>query len=448
MSIATQIQRLLNAKSAIKSSITNKSVTVGETVMLDSYHTYISQIGSQSNVGPADVLSGKKAFGNNGQYFNGTALSVATSANNAVILNGFTAYDNKGQLLTGNAMPTATTALNNRIMNGYTAYDNKGNLLKGNAFASIANATNAKILKGYTAYLNNGTLLVGNALSTTTNATNDKILKGYTAYNSAGTLLTGNAFGNATNATNNSILNGYTAYLNNGTYIKGNYKPLQVQTGTVSETDNVYTISTTFTPKGFAMFSDNISESATRDYVFCLFDLAGTKTVTGYCTYSYKTYLYQNWLSLVGNDVTSVNSDLVSNYIYNHDASDAASDVHYNPFMIINNLANDAKVSKLELGMSNADSQIVDTYGSDWLLSDALVDQELNIESAYTDESINTNNFEFTSATVSYSSTGAIITVPTEMTHEDTIEIDEVESPITFTREVYCKRMNYIIWGE
>ena len=43
MSIATQIQRLLNAKSAIKSSITNKSVTVGETVMLDSYHTYIPE---------------------------------------------------------------------------------------------------------------------------------------------------------------------------------------------------------------------------------------------------------------------------------------------------------------------------------------------------------------------------------------------------------------------
>lgn len=221
MSIATQIQRLLNAKNAIKSSIINKSVSVGESVMLNSYHTYINQIGSQSNIGPADVLSGKKAFANNGQYFSGTALSIATSANNAVILNGFTAYDSNGQLLTGRAMPTAATAQNNKIINGYTAYTNTGVLMTGNAFASSTNATNATILKGYTAYLNNGTLLVGNALSTTTNATNDKILKGYTAYNSSGELLTGSAFGSATNAVNNTILNGYTAYSNTGELLQG-----------------------------------------------------------------------------------------------------------------------------------------------------------------------------------------------------------------------------------
>ena len=252
MSIATQIQRLINAKKAIKSSIVNKSVTVADTVKLDGYGTLINQIGVNANIGPNDVIKGKMAFGNNGKYFNGTALSVQTSANNTRILNGFTAYDSNGQLLTGNAMPTAATALNNRIMNGFTAYDNQGNLLKGNAFINNTNATNASllkghtaylnngfylngtafgsntnannavILKGYSAYLNNGFYLQGTALGNTTNALNNHILKGYTAYNSNGGWLVGNAFGGATNATNAQILNNYTAYHNNGVLLKGN----------------------------------------------------------------------------------------------------------------------------------------------------------------------------------------------------------------------------------
>ena len=221
MSIATQIQRLINAKKAIKSSIVNKSVTVADTVKLDGYGTLINQIGANTNIGPNDVIKGKMAFGNNGKYFNGTALSVQTSANNARILNGFTAYDSNGQLLTGNAMPTAATALNNRIMKGYTAYTNTGVLLNGTAFGNVTNATNSSLLKGHTAYLNNGVWLNGTAFGNTTSANNATILKGYTAYLNNGFYLNGTAFGNVTNATNAQILSGQRAYLNNGFYLSG-----------------------------------------------------------------------------------------------------------------------------------------------------------------------------------------------------------------------------------
>ena len=221
MSIATQIQRLINAKKAIKSSIVNKSVTVADTVKLDGYGTLINQIGVNANIGPNDVIKGKMAFGNNGKYFSGTALSVQTSANNTRILNGFTAYDSNGQLLTGSALPTATTAQNNRIMQGYTAYTNTGVLLSGTAFGNVTNATNSSLLKGHTAYLNNGMWLNGTAFGGVTNATNAKILNGYTAYLNNGLLLTGTALGNSTNANNARILNGFTAYDSNGAWLQG-----------------------------------------------------------------------------------------------------------------------------------------------------------------------------------------------------------------------------------
>lgn len=305
MSIATQIQRLLNAKSAIKSSITNKSVTVGETVMLDSYHTYISQIGSQSNIGPADVLFGKKAFGNNGKYFNGTALSIATSANNAVILNGFTAYDSNGQLLNGSAMPSAATALNNRILNGFTAYDNKGNLLKGNAFANNTNATNASLLKGHTAYLNNGVWLNGTAFGDVTNATNAQILSGQRAYLNNGLYLNGTMVNKAGTTQTTS------SYLGNNSYISlniptagyytttsrirhnaaevlddmGNAFFMVTGTYTISEsdvTDNISITGLPFTPQGCVFICQEpgnfieFDEESER-YIFYGHDINGSK---------------------------------------------------------------------------------------------------------------------------------------------------------------------------
>lgn len=351
-------------------------------------------------------------------------------------------------------------------------------------FSSVTNATSAVTVKGkHTARF------IGNAntdisisvpytnLASAIGLTAAKIAKGQTIAGISGTFSTPSS---GTAITSGSVLSGYTGFVN-GVEVKGNivtrdntstnlgsgggtvtllsgYYPnehtvtatagLQVQTGTVSETDNVYSISTTFKPKGFAMFSDNISESVTRDYVFCLFDLAGTGTVTGYSTHSYKEHLYQNLLSTLGNIDTSANSAKVSNYIYNHDASDKPSDVHFNPFMILDNILDQEKVSMLELGLSNPNSLIVDVYGSTYLLWDALYEAGiLDGESAYTDEYTSTNDATFTTTTVVYSNTGATVSVPTTITHTSTLEIDEVEQTITFTREAYCNKMNYIIWG-
>ena len=244
MSIATQIQRLINAKNKIKTSLTNKSVVVADDVKLDSYDSLVNQIGANSNIGPADVIKGKVAFGNNGQYFNGTALSIQTSANNAKILKGFTAYDNGGQLLTGTALSTATNANSAKIFKGFTAYDNGGNLITGAALPNATNATNAQIMKGYSAYTSSGGWLIGTAFGSATNATNAQILSGQTAYLNNGLLLNGtmanwsDEYVNATNinVTSTSLrfyssVNGYvdttTRYNNtwnnifNATFAKG-----------------------------------------------------------------------------------------------------------------------------------------------------------------------------------------------------------------------------------
>lgn len=408
MSIATQVQRLLNAKSAIKSSIINKSVSVGETVMLDSYHTYISQIGSQSNIGPADVLAGKKAFGNNGQYFNGTALSIATSANNVVILNGFTAYDSNGQLLTGNAMPTAATAQNNRIMNGYTAYDNKGNLLKGNAFVNVTNATNASLLKGHTAYLNNGVWLNGTAFGNTTTANNAMILKGYTAYLNNGFYLNGTALGNATNAMNNKILTGYTAYTNTGAWLVGNYVPLQVATGTVSASGTTYTISTSFTPKGFMMVHAGTEYVGTINYLITL-QAFNTTTVTGMMT-----DVGQTWAT-----GTMILSDFLHSVV---DEFPISAHSEYGDGDLTMDLALSAYGP-----VSRAYASVLDPYtteaisfyteDSDWWLADLGW-------SAFNGTTTFLKNVS--GCSVSYTSTGATISV---------------------NSEYICPSMSYVIWG-
>lgn len=49
MSIASNLQRIINAKSAIKAAIIDKGVEVPDTEKLDAYYSYIDQIGGESN---------------------------------------------------------------------------------------------------------------------------------------------------------------------------------------------------------------------------------------------------------------------------------------------------------------------------------------------------------------------------------------------------------------
>lgn len=160
MAISDQIIRLQSAKIDMKTAIENFNISIPNNAKLDTYNDYIRLISMDANAASKDILNGKTAYVG-GQKINGTALSIATSANNATIFNGFTAYDSNGQLLTGNALATTTNATNNHILKGYTAYNSAGALLNGTAFGNSTNATNAQILSGKSAYLNNGVWLNG-----------------------------------------------------------------------------------------------------------------------------------------------------------------------------------------------------------------------------------------------------------------------------------------------
>lgn len=70
MSIADQITRLNNAKAAIKQSIENKGVTVGEDVKLDKYADYIDNI---------EIGSGDSGGGSDSEYMNPDFYELRTS---------------------------------------------------------------------------------------------------------------------------------------------------------------------------------------------------------------------------------------------------------------------------------------------------------------------------------------------------------------------------------
>lgn len=55
MTIASNLQRIISAKAAIKAAIQEKGVEVPDTEKLDNYHTYIDQIGSSSELVVPDL---------------------------------------------------------------------------------------------------------------------------------------------------------------------------------------------------------------------------------------------------------------------------------------------------------------------------------------------------------------------------------------------------------
>ena len=107
MSIATELERLRSAKSALKTSITAKGVAVADSVTIDGYATLVDSI----------VVNG------------GTGGGVDTSNDTVtadVMLEGFTAHDKNGILITG-TIATAPTVLFNGglifVTKGYVPED-------------------------------------------------------------------------------------------------------------------------------------------------------------------------------------------------------------------------------------------------------------------------------------------------------------------------------------
>lgn len=104
--IAENLQRLVDAKTAIANAITAKGGTVAQGDGLEEFATDISNIPYNSDtrndtVTAATLKSGYTAHNAAGQQITGTMLSQSTSVTAETLGEGVTAYNSAGQLITG-----------------------------------------------------------------------------------------------------------------------------------------------------------------------------------------------------------------------------------------------------------------------------------------------------------------------------------------------------------
>ena len=119
--IAENLQRLVNAKTAIGNAITAKGGTVGQNDGLEEFPTAINGIStgvdtSSDTVTAATLKSGYTAHNAAGQQITGTMLSQPTTATAETIKEGFTAYNAAGELITGSgSMITSWHQLQDKV---------------------------------------------------------------------------------------------------------------------------------------------------------------------------------------------------------------------------------------------------------------------------------------------------------------------------------------------
>lgn len=107
--IAENLQRLVDAKTAIANAITAKGGTVAQGDGLEEFPTAINGIStgvdtSNDTVTAATLKSGYTAHNAAGQQITGTLLSQSTTVTAETLAEGITAYNAAGELITGSAV--------------------------------------------------------------------------------------------------------------------------------------------------------------------------------------------------------------------------------------------------------------------------------------------------------------------------------------------------------
>lgn len=277
--------------------------------------------------------------------------------------------------------------------------------------ATAAKAT--EILSGKYAYVN-GARLQGSLALTANVLKYNTVLAGITG------TFTQEAASTAAAATD--IRSGKYAYVN-GNRIAGSLVPKQVAMGEVSDSSQKYTLSTNFTPTGFMMVAKTLYFD-TDDDIFYIYALDST-TCTAKAVY---------WDDSVDEKTTTVSTDYVELSDVFHSAvfNDAGSIFAYNEepggiLYSISNYSDDDLVSVLDTHLDYYASNYTDGGDSTFTLWDTglwdYADTETVTETTYV--GIEPDVMSPT-CTVTYSSTGAVVTVPSGY---------------------YCPTMAYVVWG-
>jgi hypothetical protein len=277
--------------------------------------------------------------------------------------------------------------------------------------ATAAKAT--EILNGKYAYVN-GARLKGSLALTADVLKYNTVLAGITG------TFTQEAASTAAAATD--IRSGKYAYVN-GARIPGSLVPKQVSMGEVSDSSQKYTLSTNFTPTGFMMVAKTLYFDSDDD-IFYIYALDST-TCTAKAVY---------WDNSVDEQTTTVSTDYVELSDVFHSAvfKDAGSIFAYNEepggiLYSISNYSDNDLVSVLDTHLDYYASNYTDGGDSTLTLWDTglwdYADTETVTETTYV--GIEPDVMSPT-CTVTYSSTGAVVTVPSGY---------------------YCPTMAYVVWG-